>query len=744
MFYIRSYIQILGARKRLIGMIIFSLIICGALALAWSTGFAARSPNAPDAVACDNARTLVVKGTLQQSESWRTTKAEWINFRVQKNARYLLQVKNAEGLELALHDRCDASAPAVALRDGQLEFTATRDGVYYLLVKQAAVFTASSTDYQASLSSAAPYPPSAITAQDVPADVLRRATEFLEELRGSDLAPEWIDARIKPEARILYRPDVGETTPAYYEVTVEKPVVGGAYEPAGYIQLSSGEHDYLIVSWNMTGQSITEELNELAPLGATITKIYRLDPLSYAAEYEELTSIDISTVMTDVVNIGDLPVKTTGLENLPDEPYDLVSESTDSAGNTSYDGPAPLDTTETPWESWAALKAGYTDEYAQLNRSLKQRASDEWEMEANLKQYGETLVKDDVRTIYGLATQTLSSIQVTGEGAGAKYLGQEQMKDGDTLTGIILTVLDEPTDLETLLPIEVALEYTSGVTETLKYAIANHSALNFSSNSIFLPLVSNTGSQGLAATTTSTSPMAPTWGPWHYYWVDSSGDALAMTYNQIPPGWDGNTWSCYSGCAATGWSMLFGWVDRRASEGHWRWWNQWGLVRANAAVAPAANIVAPLTQNRSNSNDVVNKMSLGLRDALHTYCSGNQGSTSRPNEIRAADWVRPRASAGWHMQTAYDPTGLCWFGACNGARSLIVTQIVNRRAPAIIGANHHIQLGVGYAWQSETSCFLWWCSTSYNRWFYINKGWGGAGNGWLDYDDVYLGGVFYP
>jgi hypothetical protein len=735
---IYSFMHILRAKKRFI-LLIGSI----ALAAALSIGTTSVSLHVAKAVACDNPRALEVGRTLEQSESWRTVNAEWIDFKVQKNSRYLLQVKNDKGLELAVYDRCDASAPAIALRDGQLEFTATRDGVYYLLVKQDAVFTASSTGYQASLSPAAPYPPSAIAAEDVPADVLRRATEFLEELRGSDLAPEWIDARIKPEARILYRPDVGDTTPAYYEVTVEKPVVGGAYEPAGYIQLSSGEHDYLIVSWNMSGQSVTEELAELAPLGATITKIYRLDPLSYAAEYEQLTSIGISTVMTDVVNLGDLPFKTTGLENLPDEAYDLVTESTDSAGETTYDGPAPLDTTETAWESWAALKAGYTDEYAQLNRSLKQRASDEWTLEANIKQYGETLIKNDVRTIYGLATQTLSSIQVTGEGAGAQYLGQEQLKDNNTLTGIILTVLDEPTDQKTLLPINVALQYTSGVTETLKYAIANHNALTNFYKTVYLPVLSGNASPGSAFASVA-APTAALWGPWHYYWVDSSGDALAMRYDQIPPGWDGNTRSCYSGCAGTGWAMLFGWVDRRASEGHWRWWNQWGLVRANAAVAPAANIVAPLTQTLWDSNDVVNKMSLGLRDALHTSCSGNQGSTSRPDEIRAADWVRPRASAGWHMQTAYDPTGLCWFGACDGARSLIVNQIVNRQAPAIIGANSHIQLGVGYAWQSETSCFLWWCSTSYNRWFYINKGWGGAGNGWLDYDDVYLGGVFYP
>ena len=41
------------------------------------------------------------------------------------------------------------------------------------------------------------------------------------------------------------------------------------------------------------------------------------------------------------------------------------------------------------------------------------------------------------------------------------------------------------------------------------------------------------------------------------------------------------------------------------------------------------------------------------------------------------------------------------------------------------------QLAYGYAEQTKRDCFLFICSTEYNRWFYVNQGWGGSSNGWV-------------
>ena len=311
------------------------------------------------------------------------------------------------------------------------------------------------------------------------------------------------------------------------------------------------------------------------------------------------------------------------------------------------------------------------------------------------------------------------------------------MSDNGTPTGIILTVLDEPADLQTLLPIEVALEYTGGTTETLKYAIANHDALP-PIFAVFLPLViqSGTESQDIAAVDGATEA-AGSWGPWRYYKVDSYSDAMNIKYNQIYRYTGVNTSGCWSGCGATAWAMHFAWVDRRAAVNHWRWRYHWGLYRVNGGLG--ANAVAPLNQDGG-----VNNMTWEIRNHIGTYCSGTGGATKFTRMIDASRYVRPRASTGWRMRTRYDPTGLCWFGACNSARYPARDQIVYRRAPAIIGAHNHYPLATQYAYQSKRSCFLWSCWTSYNRWFYTNYGHGGSNNRWINWDEVSFAGIYYP
>lgn len=681
--------------------------------------------------ACATATLLATNGIAAEATLGRdqATTPQWFKLAVQQNNRYRLVVQGA-GLQVALHEYCAGDAPAVALPNGQVEFTATRDGVLYLGVTHADLSAASTLAYQVTLAPAAPYRPSFTALAEVPQAVLRRATEFLEELRGSDLAPEWQNARVNPTARILYRPDRQE--PAYYEFTVEKPV-GAGYEPAGFIQLAAGEHDYPVTNWDVNGMSPTQEMAEIAPLGAVLTQFYRLDTLSYASEYEEPTALGITTVATDVVRLGELPNRFEGLDALPEAPFPLVTESIDANGNTTHEGPTELPLiSESGWDSWAALKAGYKENYDPLLRSLKQRASRAWELDRNLKQYGESLIKGDVRVVYGLAEQTILSYTVTGDGAAPQYLQPEPLGSQETITGLQLSVLAEPADLQTRLPFTVELHYAGGASERIPYAIVNAAALR--SGQLYLPLIINGSKENLVNGASEQTAAAPTdWGPWHYWWA--TGDAGALTYNQIPAHTRVNTSNCWSGCGATAWAMLFGWVDRRAGAGQAAWVNHWGIYRVNGGFG--ANVVAPLAQDAG-----VDNMTWEIRNQIGTYCCGTGGCTAVGNMIKAADYVRPRATASWRMTTKYDPTGLCWFGSCDPARVMARDQIVYRQAPALLATSTHYPMAYGYAERSKQSCFLWWCSTDVSRWFYVNQGWGGTGNDWIKWDDVEFSGVY--
>jgi hypothetical protein len=571
----------------------------------------------------------------------------------------------------------------------------------------------------------------------VPEAVQRRAIAFLEEMRGSkDLAPEWANARVNPEARILYRPDI--TGPAYYEFNVEKPGPNG-FEPAGFIQLANGEHDFPVTHWDTTGRSPVGELSELAPLGANLTEFYKVDALAYAAEYEQIIiPLGISVAATEVVNLGDLPGRINGLEAIPQQAAELASESVDSDGKTQHEGPTELPlSSQEDWPSWAALKEQYKAEYAPLLASLQQKASTPWTLEKGLETNGESLIKGDVRVAYGLPSQTIASFKVTGEGAAAQFLQSEAVSNGTNTTGVRVTVLDGPSDKTTRLPFQVELTYAGGATDTIKYAIIN-SALA-STNTVYLPLVLNAaaGAKAVSAAKVHLAPAGPQaaapsdWGPWSYWWAD--GDAGSINYGQF------DYRGCASGCGGTAWAMLFAWVDRRAAEGHFRWAGHGGLYRANGSVG-GANVTAPLAQDVGVQN-----ITREIRDQIGTFCIFGSGATWPWRMVDAANYVRPRATAAWRINTRYDPTGLCWFGACDGSRDLARDQIINYRAPAIVGTGwlKHYPLAYGYAQRSKRSCILFVCWTDYSRWFYVNNGWYGNNNGWTS-ADVWFAGVYRP
>lgn len=702
------------------------MILLLALALSFAVApaaFAQAPVAAPDAPgACTNLRSLAVNDTLAQSVP-QFTEAEWVKFSVERDARYRLEVSDAAGLQLGLYGGCLTDAPAVKLNNGELEFTATRDGDIYLQVRRDGIASAGLDSYKVTLSPAAPHRASAAPLADVPEDILRRATNFLEETRGfEEMAPEWKDARINPNARIFYRPDIQAA--AYYEFAVEKPV-GNGWEPAGYIELSSANHDYPVTSWNTTGVSPTAELVELAPLGATLTELFRLGMHNYAAEYEEPTALGINTVSPDPATLGDLPDKL-ALEGIPDKAQELLTDSIEMSGTLTTEGPDEFTLpAQTGWDNWATLKAQYGEAYDPLLRSLEQRTAAAWELDKNLKQYGESLVKPDERTIHGLAGQTLSSIAVTGDGADPAYLKQALLGTAAVPTGIQLTVLDEPADKAMTLPFTVTLTYTDNKTEILKYAIVNHTALT--NGRIFLPFVANKGQKQQVSAASVEAPRAPDggWGPWSYWWV--GGNPGGIVYNQFSAGSPPNTSACWSGCGATAWAMVFAWFDRNKS---WDWW----LYRQGGGTG--ANVVAPLVMDAG-----VRNMTWQMRNQMGTFCSGSGGATYYTRMIDAYKYVQPRAASGWQMKTRYDPTGLCWFGACNGARDLARNAILGG-IPAILGENNHFPMAYGFAQQTRTSCFLWWCSTDYNQWFWVNQGWGGSGNAWINNGDVKFAGTF--
>lgn len=101
------------------------------------------------------------------------------------------------------------------------------------------------------------------------------ATYHLNRLRNTEMTPGWSEgAQLSDYVQPIYRPDMAE--PAYYEFGVDD---------GGFIIAATGEHDNPIVQFSDGPDQLTKTLTDQSnSTGQQIRKIYRLDPLTFAAE----------------------------------------------------------------------------------------------------------------------------------------------------------------------------------------------------------------------------------------------------------------------------------------------------------------------------------------------------------------------------------------------------------------------------------------------------------------------------
>lgn len=686
--------------------------------------------------ACTGAPMLSASG-IEQNRSLLSAPGgdqQWMKLTVKQDTHYRLQVNTSTPFQADLFGDCAANTQGQALRAGSLEFTPLTDRTLYVRVKSSDA--AKTMDYGLSLTSAAADEKTIPLAQ-VPVEYHRRAETFLDQMRNSPLAEKWdSSARLADTVRLVYRPDM--QTPAYYEFPVEHKEATGQFAPAGFIQVAAGQHDYPITHWNVDGQSPTQALDEEAPLSGNTTKYYKLDALSYVAEYEEFSpSIFSSVVATDVLQLGALPPKIEGMDQLSLADEQALHEvNSKPVGAPSLDDNNPVSMTlelqgpeepaslsNEPWSSWSALKQGYTETYGILLDRLSVDAQDEWKQEQNAATYGEGLVKGDVRTVQGLETLTLSSINVSGAGADAAYLSQEMLNNGSTPVGVKLTVLDQPST-DKGLPVDVLLSYTNGVTESVKYVV---SAL--AKSNVYLPVISGPESKLASANTQATTAINGSWGPWSYWWAGVESDQ--RLYDQIAANTFNNNFPCWSGCGATAWAMLFGWADHQATLGNAAWSGRFGIYRQDGGFGADAD--AP----RFMDGGIRNIM-MEIRGYIKTYCNSGGGWTQSSDMGEAYRYLQGRT--GTRLHSLYS-NGWWIFGTTEDDVRNRAISVIQSGRPVVIGRDSHFPLAWGYAQQSRQNCFLFFCSTEYNRWFYVNQGWGGSSNGWVTANAWFAGDI---
>ena len=710
--------------------------------------------DAPDAFeeddSCADANSISADGTEQQRNLFQDSgpDQDWVSFAVVSGKRYEVNAAPAatggEDVDIAmvLYPQCDDVE--VTRSDEKLKFQAVVDGTYFVKIKHAQDEYGDNTEYVLSVTAKDP-PPQMIPLSETPVKFARRATDFLDEVRGSEVAPNWVDARFASTVYVLYRPDMGDE-PAYYEFCVEAPDSDGVFQPAGFVQLSTSDHDYPITHWNNEGRSPAQELEGLASLSeGEISQYYKIDVLSYTAEYDQPAALGVSVQAADIVRLGNLPPKAPEDLPLPLDGEPIIENGTwdpEIGDDTEVDPDNPVSTTlvvdgddiplalaDENWEDWNDLKKGYTANYGTLLAALKQDANPEWEFENLIETEGEALVIGDIRTVRGLSGRTLSDISVTGEGAAAEYLEQTEINENGSVSGVVLTVLAAPSDPKVSLPISVSMSYEDGAQEAKLFTLVRDT-----DNDVFLPLITRTGATNSAAvkaaSADATQAVSGRWSSWRYWWAASPW-AASIKYNQLPANFSPNNKPCWSGCVPTAWAMMFAWADIRATIPNSGWGHRWGIYRRNGGYG--ANAVAPLPMYGASESGGIHNVMMELNTHMGTFCTSDASGATYTSRMHDA-WKYLRNRTGAKLR--YKRTGGWWIFGTSGdeVRDYAINTVKSGR-PVVIAREGHAPLVLGYRERSRKvkSCFLFFCKTKTERKreFYVNQGWGGSSNGWV-------------
>lgn len=553
---------------------------------------------------------------------------------------------------------------------------------------------------------------------DVPPDLRLKAAQLIEDVRNTEVAPGWENARLASEAIPLYRP--GKEEIAYYEFRVVVPNLAGEFNtPAGFIVVSTGPHDFPIAHWNFEGQSPTQELTETAAsLGQSVYKFYKLDTLSYAAEDSEghliastggdelppkITGMDMDWLELNEaqVEISEAIQQPSPISSDDQMNYGIgISLENNVGNNLIINGLQDMAVETASWNSWSDFKAGYLESYGTLNESLRREATEQWEFDSLALTDGEMLSWGETYRLVALYDMPEPTLELKGE--GVNFVEVELINRTALPSIVSIKVIDLPD--EEVAPLEITLNYGEGIAQVAKFTI-QPLVMELSSSSVGDEVLQLTG-----------------WGSWGYCWAGNHDDQ--RLYNQIPKGSDPNTSGCVSGCGATAWGMLIGWADHQAWIGNPRWKHRWGLYRQNGgygADADAPKYMYPGVKN----------MIWEIRNHIETFCAFGSGATFPWKMSKVWKYLNGRtgATAGTH----YNGLGIPFSSLRDRAKD----SICQRQTPAIIGTGWLKHYPLAYGYRSRSRKVLFW--RKYQREFYVNQGWGGSGNGWVNARTWFVG-----
>ncbi len=537
-------------------------------------------------------------------------------------------------------------------------------------------------------------PGTIIPLSEIPANVRAIAEQHLLDCtsitdpRGNLLPSPW-EGAVMAEARPVYDVGIdGGALPAFMELKIVRPVVGGAATPvppqqdAGFMLVSLTTGEKPVVCFSQDGRTPSEDLEFAA--GRRATKVFRYGPAYLAAE-------DASGNL--IQGLGSLPLRLE-LGNLPtaDTSFGFAAAGSDVAFNPQPDPPGlPV---ATPFASYAELKTWWQTNPLQIQLRKRRAAFAQlrWDLDAGRMPAVINLHIGETRALVD-ATEHIVSYRVD---ADTEAEGFVRVVTGNGAGGAAVTGMS--------------------IGSAPIYLIDDHDQVK--------PFVIVVGAAPALARKPNNSPLVPLnfkpgWQPIQEW--------SALNYS-AQPRWKQFQLSKYCaigsgyvGCGPVAWTMLLGWFEHQGVP---------------AALGNPLNVDSVLQQNTVVVNDTA--------DSLHTLCDTHcvpftgegatfpwdmDGGLTLVDTIKQQGFVNWSANFQWETSPdSYNPSAKTGVNALKAGR------------PALLGLWGMMHYAVAYSyWEQLFQITPGGPSFKSMRWFSCNMGGGSKGGALYPADDIFYG-----
>ncbi len=570
-----------------------------------------------------------------------------------------------------------------------------------------------------------------ILAYDVeclPTSMLYRALRHITDSQEM-VSPQWSSFYFGKYVIPMYRPDIGTSKPAFYEIEIFSDV--RRLKSAGFIILTNpnttsanpnpvSRIDYPIAHWNSNDISISTYLLRKTQDKIGNVMIWKMDTLSYVATRNDqiagqignmpmpltgLTQAEFNNYSKVISSVIDTPISTVGDEKATGKFTRTMSGPNEAVVSKLFSVVQP--------SSFSDYVSKYTSGFKPQIDSQRLRTVTDWTYEKRIAPNESTYsipVPENETTVIPIPFAGITSRDVA-------------ITDTKNIFSSA-TIVQSSTTQFPVLRLVTGARSASLKTATAKVTVDGVVKMNFT-----FTLIDDDTTKSVTPPVTSKS------GRNHYVWHSWSAgtDAQQRMYNQFD-----YAIGCKVGCGGVAWMMLFGWYDYRSSAAggsifsRWNTFREGGIAAGNAStpagIAPATNNAGVVTATRN------------IRNRISTFCAFGSGATF-PWDMSGASGYLSQMQTGLAINTHYNSVG-----ASEGRlKRYAAEEIVHRGRPAIIGTGwlSHYPLAYKYRWYTRPEAWNegWGDGddVTYVEQFYVNAGWGGAGNGWVSASTWFAG-----